>query len=144
MFLVIFTFLGAKKLQLIPTSKLQILFEIVVESLDNFFSGVIGPRGAKYAPYVSSIFIFILCMNFLGLIPGFQAPTADLNTTAALGFTAVLGVQIIGIKENGFIGYIRHFMGTPIWLAPLQFPLHIIGEYFQPIHHCKKIIFTIL
>jgi len=127
-FLVIFTFLGTRKLQLVPTNNLQSLFELIVESLNNFFAGVIGPHGAKYAPYVSSIFIFILCMNFLGLIPGFQAPTADLNTTIALGFTAVLGVQIIAIKENGFIGYIKHFMGTPIWLAPLQFPLHIIGE----------------
>lgn len=126
--LVVFTFLGTRKLQLIPMSNLQSLFELVVESLNNFFAGVIGPRGVKYAPYASSIFIFILCMNFLGLIPGFQGPTADLNTTLALGFTAVLGVQIIAIKENGFIGYLKHFMGTPIWLAPLQFPLHIIGE----------------
>jgi len=126
--LTVFTFLGSRKLQLIPMSNLQSLFELVVESLNNFFTGVIGAHGAKYAPYVSSIFIFILCLNLLGLIPGFQGPTADLNTTIALGFTAVLGVQIIAIKENGFIGYIKHFMGAPIWLAPLQFPLHVVGE----------------
>jgi len=126
--LAIFTFLGTRKLQFIPTGKMQCLFELVVESLNNFFAGIIGEQGAKYAPYVSSIFIFILCMNLLGLVPGFQAPTADLNTTIALGVTAVLGVQIIAIKENGIIGYIKHFLGTPIWLGWLQLPLHVVGE----------------
>ena len=67
-------------------------------------------------------------LNYLGLIPGLQAPTADLNTTLALGITALVGVHVIAIKENGVGGYLKHFIGDPWWLGPLMFPLHIVGE----------------
>ena len=124
----ILAIVGTRKLRRIPESGLQNFLEYVVESLGGFFRGVLGESGQKYAPYVSSIFIFILALNMLGLVPGFQAPTADLNTTLALGITAVLGVQIIAIREIGFIGYIKHLMGEPIWLFWLQFPIHVVGE----------------
>jgi len=124
----LFAIFATRKIKEMPESNIQNFLEWVIDSLNGFFSGVLGEAASKYAPYVSSIFIFILCLNFLGLVPGFQSPTADLNTTLALGITAVLGVQIIGIIENGFIGYIKHLMGEPIWLAWLQFPIHVVGE----------------
>ena len=80
------------------------------------------------AYFVMGCFIFILSLNYLGLIPGLQSPTADLNTTLALGVTALIGVHIIAIKENGIPGYLKHFIGDPWWLGPLMFPLHIVGE----------------
>jgi F-type H+-transporting ATPase subunit a len=112
----------------LPESKGQTLLELFVGGIIDFFSGILGEHGRKYVPFVGSFFIFILFLNYLGLIPGFQSPTADLNTTLALGVTAVIGVQIIAIKENGLIGYLRHFIGDPWWLGPLMFPLHLIGE----------------
>ena len=124
----ILAIVGTRKLQRVPESGFQNFLEYVVESLGGFFRGVLGESGEKYAPYVCSFFIFILSLNMLGLVPGFQAPTADLNTTLALGITAILGVQIIAIREIGFTGYIKHLMGEPIWLFPLQFPIHVVGE----------------
>jgi len=124
----ILAILGTRKLQRVPESGLQNFLEYVVESLGGFFGGVLGESGQKYAPFISSIFIFILSLNMLGLVPGFQAPTADPNTTLALGITTVLIVQIIAIKESGFTGYIKHLMGEPLWLFPLQFPIHVVGE----------------
>jgi len=125
----IFAIFATRKIKAdIPESNIQNFLEWVIDSLNGFFSGVLGEAASKYAPYVSSIFIFIICLNLLGLVPGFQSPTADLNTTLALGITAVLGVQIIAIIENGFIGYLKHLMGEPIWLAWLQCPIHVVGE----------------
>ena len=120
--------LATRKLKRLPQNKGQTLLELFVGGLIDFFGGILGDHGKKYIPFVGSFFIFILFLNYLGLIPGFQSPTADLNTTLALGISALIGVHIIAIKENGLIGYLRHFIGDPWWLGPLMFPLHIIGE----------------
>ena len=119
---------ATRKIKRLPQSKGQVFLELFVGGLINFFGGILGEHGKKYVPFVGSFFIFILFLNYLGLIPGFQSPTADLNTTLALGISALIGVHIIAIKENGLVGYLRHFIGDPWWLGPLMLPLHIIGE----------------
>ena len=119
---------GTRKIKRLPEGKGQTLLELFVGGLIDFFGGILGEHGKKYVPFVGSYFIFILFLNYLGLIPGFQSPTADLNTTLALGITALIGVHIIAVKENGVVGYLKHFVGDPWWLGPLMFPLHIIGE----------------
>ncbi len=119
---------GTRKMKRLPEGKGQTLLELFVGGLIDFFGGILGEHGKKYVPFVGSYFIFILFLNYLGLIPGFQSPTADLNTTLALGITALIGVHIIAVKENGVVGYLKHFVGDPWWLGPLMFPLHIIGE----------------
>ncbi len=126
--LVIFFVLVTRKLKRIPEGKGQTLLELFVGGIIDFFGGILGEQGKKYVPFVGSFFIFILSLNYLGLIPGFQSPTADLNTTLALGITAVLGVQIIAIKENGIGGYLKHLMGNPPWLGVLMFPLEVIAQ----------------
>ena len=126
--LAIFFVLVTRKLKRIPEGKGQTLLELFVGGIIDFFGGILGEHGKKYVPFVGSFFIFILSLNYLGLIPGFQSPTADLNTTLALGITAVLGVQIIAIKENGIGGYLKHLMGNPPWLGVLMFPLEVIAQ----------------
>ena len=120
--------LATRNIKRLPEGKGQTLLELFVGGLINFFGGILGEHGKKYVPFVGSYFIFILFLNYLGLIPGFQSPTADLNTTLALGISALIGVHIIAIKENGLVGYLKHFIGDPWWLGPLMFPLHVIGE----------------
>ena len=117
-----------RKLKRLPEGKGQTLLELFVGGIMDFFGGILGEHGKKYVPFVGSFFIFILSLNYIGLVPGFQSPTADLNTTLALGITAVLGVQIIAIKENGFIGYLKHLVGNPPLLGFLMFPLEVIAQ----------------
>ena len=126
--LVLFFIFVTRKLKRIPEGKGQTLLEMFVEGIIDFFGGILGEHGKKYIPFVGSFFIFILFLNYLGVIPGLQPPTADLNTTLALGITAVLGVQIIAIKENGIGGYLKHLAGNPPWLGVLMFPLEVIAQ----------------
>ena len=126
--LVLFFIFVTRKLKRLPEGKGQTLLELFVGGIIDFFGGILGDHGKKYVPFVGSFFIFILALNYLGLIPGFQSPTADLNTTLALGITAVLGVQIIAIKENGIGGYLKHLAGNPPWLGFLMFPLEVIAQ----------------
>lgn len=124
---VLFVF-ATRNLKRLPEGKGQTLLELFVGGIMDFFGGILGEHGKKYVPFVGSYFIFIITLNYLGLIPGFQSPTADLNTTLALGITAVLGVQIIAIKENGLGGYLKHLLGDPPWLGILMFPLEVIAQ----------------
>ena len=126
--LALFFIFVTRKLKRLPEGKGQTLLEVFVGGIMDFFGGILGDHGKKYVPFVGSFFIFILSLNYLGLIPGFQSPTADLNTTLALGITAVLGVQIIAIKENGIMGYLRHLVGNPPSLGILMFPLEVIAQ----------------
>ena len=126
--LVLFFIFATRKLKRIPEGKGQTLLELFVGSIMDFFGGILGDHGKKYIPFVGSFFIFILFLNYLGIIPGLQPPTADLNTTLALGITAVLGVQIIAIKENGIGGYLKHLIGDPPLMGVLMFPLEVIAQ----------------
>lgn len=127
-FLSILFFFVTRKLKRIPEGNGQTLLEVFVGGIMDFFGGILGEDGRKYLPFVGSFFIFILSLNYIGLIPGFQAPTADLNTPLALGITAVIGVQIIAIKENGFGGYLKHLLGNPTWLGFLMFPIEVVAQ----------------
>ncbi|RKU15810.1 ATP synthase F0 subunit A [Candidatus Poribacteria bacterium] len=126
--LTLFFVFVTRKLKRVPEGKGQTLLEVFVGGITDFFGGILGDHGKKYVPFVGSLFIFILFLNFLGIIPGLQPPTADLNTTLALGITAVLGVQIIAIKELGIGGYLRHLAGDPPLLGILMFPLEVIAQ----------------
>ncbi|MEE2909006.1 MAG: F0F1 ATP synthase subunit A [Candidatus Poribacteria bacterium] len=126
--LILLFVLGSRNLKRLPETKFQMLLEICIGFIVNFFGGILGKHGKQYSWFVGSYFIFILFLNYLGLIPGFQSPTADLNTTVAFGLIAVIGVNVISIKENGIINHIKHFWGDPWYLGFLMFPLHVIGE----------------
>lgn len=126
------SYLVTRKMEKIPTG-IQNVLEYIVESLHNFTVGIIGPHGSKYSFFIGSLFLYILSLNLIGLIPGMLSPTASLNTTLALSITTFFVVQYSGINANGIIGYIKHLMGEPIWLAPLMFPIHIVGELSKPI-----------
>jgi len=94
---------------------------------------VIGPHDApKYFPLVGTLFVYIFASNLLGLIPGFLPPTDNLNTTLALGTFVFLFYNYIGFRSNG-VGYLKHFMGPVIWLAPLMFLIEMVSHIVRPI-----------
>ncbi len=130
----VLAFLTTRRLQKIPQGGLQTAMEWVYQSLDGFTRNIIGQdKGSKFTPVIGTIFIFILTMNIFGIIPGFISPTANINTAAGMAIAAFFIVQYYGIRGVGFKNYIKHFLGEPLWLAPLLFPLHIIGELARPL-----------
>lgn len=119
----------------IPEAKMTFrnFFEIVAEMLYKMTESVIGEHDApKYFPVIGSIFIFIFVSNLMGLIPGFPASTGDLNTTLALGTFVFLYYNAMGLKEGG-LGYIKHFFGPVMWLAPLMLVIEIASHIFRPL-----------
>lgn len=125
----VFVFLTARSLRRLPESHGQNILEFAVEGLTDFFVDIVGEQGRKYVPFIASYFFYILFLNLLGLIPGFQSPTADLNTTLSFAIIGVIMVNFIAIREIGIITYLKHFAGEPVWLSWLMFPLHVMGEF---------------
>jgi F-type H+-transporting ATPase subunit a len=108
-------------------SGFQNFFEVIIGGLENFIEEIMGPEGKHYFTLIAGLFLFILVCNLEGLIPGFDSPTANLNTTAALALCAFTATHYIGIKRHG-LGYIKHFFG-PMWaLAPIMFIIEIISH----------------
>lgn len=114
--LIIFSLFATRSLSLIP-SNLQLVTEIIVGSLYDFFSSVVGPRIKQFFPLIGSFFIFIIMLNWFGLLPGvgtigfyhgaefvpiLRAGTADLNMTIALAVISIVAVQYYGFKTLGF------------------------------------------
>lgn len=113
-------------------SKLQMAMEWVYDLLTSFATRMIGPRGPEFVPLLGTFFLYIFTMNLMGLIPGLGSPTSRLGVTAALGVTAFLAVQYAGFRHRGW-RYLMHFVGQPVWLAPLNIPVHIVGELARPL-----------
>ena len=102
LFISLVAYLASRKSTLIP-GKLQNFMEMAVEGLDNFICDVLGPKGRKFTPFLGTLFIYILCMNFFGLIPGMKSPSSNLNTTVALAICVFFYVQYTGMKSFGFL-----------------------------------------
>lgn len=120
---------------LIPEKTLTFrnFFEIVAESLFSLCETVMGRHEAEhFFPVIGTLFVFIFASNFVGLIPGFLAPTDNLNTTLALGAFVFLYYNFAGLKTNG-IGYLKHFLGPVLWLAPLMLVIEIASHIFRPL-----------
>lgn len=127
--------LGQGETAVIPTNKLSIrgIFEVLTEFIGKLADQVIGHHhGHHFAPYFASIFTFVLFNNLVGLIPGMTPATDNFNTTFALGIFSFLAYNIIGIKEGG-LGYLKHFLGPVIWLAPLMLAIEIISHLIRPL-----------
>ena len=146
--LVIVAFLGTRKRKDIP-GPFQNFLEAIVEGLEKFVTDVLGERGKKFVPFIGTLFLYILCQNLIGVVPGMKAPTSSLNTTVALAVTVFFYVQMTGLKENGLFGYIDHLMGSPRdlvgWImVPMNLPLHILEEFIKPLSLSLRLFGNIL
>ncbi|MHC1744093.1 MAG: F0F1 ATP synthase subunit A [Syntrophobacteraceae bacterium] len=118
--------LAVSTLEMVPKGG-QNFFEMAITGIEEFMIGVTGEHGRFVFPLIASLGFFILCSNYLGMIPGFFAPTANINTTAACALIVVIVTHAIGIKFHG-VAYIKHFMGPVWWLTPLIMPIELIGH----------------
>lgn len=110
---------------------MQGLLELYVKSFDNFAKSILGDKyGPGFTAYLGTMFIYILCLNFMGLIPLMKSSIAfNFNMPFSLALCTIGLVQYHGIKQNGIVNYFKHFVGEPWWLFWLNIPLHMLGEY---------------
>ena len=119
-------FMASRRVALIPEGA-QNVMETIVHGLEEFMVEITGEEGRAFFPYIGTVFLFILFSNLIGLLPGFYSPTANINTPLALALCTFIFTHYLGIKFHG-VKYIKHFLGPIPALAPLFFPIEVIGH----------------
>lgn len=138
------------KISLVP-GKIQLTLEIVIEGLYNLFASVLHDKAKIFFPLLGTLFIYILLMNWAGLLPGigtiglfeevdnhnkfiplFRSGTADLNTTLGLALISVIVIQLTGIKTLG-MKYLKKFIN-------FQNPMYFFVGILEAISEVSKII----
>lgn len=100
----------------------------------------IGHEGAKYAPFVMSLFFFILYCNLLGLVPHGASPTGNVAVTGALAILAFIAIEVGGFIKLGPMGYVRTIFPkvpglTGVGATAMSIamgPIEIIGKFVKP------------
>ncbi len=130
-----------RNLRLAPRSaRWQILWEVVVtQILDQIEEASLqDPR--RYLPFIGTLFLFIVTCNTLGVIPGFEAPTASITTTAALAGCVFVAVPVFGIVNRGVGGYFKNYIQP----TPLMLPFNLIGEISRTLALAVRLFGNIL
>jgi F-type H+-transporting ATPase subunit a len=102
----------------------QVVMEAVVSALEEAVSEVAGRHTQRIMPFIASLWLFLICANLLGLVPGLDSPTRDLSVTAALAILVFLSVHWFGIRTQGIRRYLQHYL-IP---SPILLPFHLISE----------------
>lgn len=126
-FLLVIFFIVRSRLSVDSPGGLQHAFE----GLEGFVQGqsneIIGHHSEPYTAFLTTLGLFILCCNVLGVIPGFESPTAVAIVPLGCALTAFIYYQAQGFKHAG-IAYVKHFAGPMPALAPLMFPIELISH----------------
>jgi F-type H+-transporting ATPase subunit a len=107
---------------------LQHLVEATEEFIADQAHGVMGHGYERYIPYAVAIGFFILLGNLLGLVPGFESPTASPAVPLGCALLTFVYYHFHGIRTHK-LGYIKQFIG-PVWaLAPLMFLIEVVSHF---------------
>ncbi len=130
---------GGLKRELVP-GRWQVAAEAVVGFIDDMMRVNIGPEGKKFAPYIFSLFMFILFANLVGvlplaIVPGLHtfAVTSHITITAVLAFLSFGIVLAVGFWRHGlhfFSLFVPH--GAPAWLMPVIIPVEFVSFMVRP------------
>lgn len=119
---------ATKRLQLVPSGS-QNVMEAFIGGIVAMGADTMGEANSRrYLPLIGSLAFIIFVSNMIGVIPGFEAPTSNINFTLSLALIVFIYYNYVGIKINGFVNYFKHFMGPMPILAPLMFPIEIISH----------------
>lgn len=130
---------GGMKRSLIP-GKWQLMVEGAVGFIDSMVNVNIGKGGKKFAPYIFSLFFFILFANLVGVLPLAVLPglhtfavTSHITVTAVLAFFSFGIVLFVGLAKHGlkfFSLFVPH--GAPGWLMPVIIPVELVSFLVRP------------
>ncbi|HUY16651.1 MAG TPA: F0F1 ATP synthase subunit A [Acidimicrobiales bacterium] len=119
--------------------KLQLMWELLVEQVNDLADSAIGPKGRRFVPIGVTLFLFILICNWIGFIPSalhpgssaeiLPAPTSDVNLPLAMALFVIAWVHVESFRARGFRGYFRHYREPYLALTPIN----VIEEITKPI-----------
>ena len=128
----LFLTLAVKPGRLVPTRS-QSMAEMSYEFVANMIHSATGEDGLRFFPFVFTLFMFVLCSNFFGMIPGSFTVTSQIAVTFALALFVVAMVVVVGFVKHGF-GFLKLFVPhAPWYLLILLIPIEVISFLTRPI-----------
>jgi len=139
-----FLVIGTAKRALVP-SRLQSAAELSYEFVATTVRSTAGSEGMRFFPFVFTIFMFILTLNFIGLIPYTFTVTSHIIITAALAITVFLTVLGYGLYRHG-LHFFNLFVpkGVPILILPLIVFIEVLSFVSRPISHSVRLFANML
>ncbi len=127
------------KREIVP-SRGQSIAELAYGFVYKMVEDVTGKDGIVYFPYIMTLFMFILCANFLGLLPMSFTTTSHIAVTAVLGFGVFITVTVIGFVKNGasFLG-LFWVSSAPAPLRPILAIIELISYFVRPVSHSIRL-----
>ncbi|MGD2135968.1 MAG: F0F1 ATP synthase subunit A [Gemmatimonadales bacterium] len=107
----------------------------------------IGPQGAKFAPYIMTLFFFLLYCNLLGLMPWGATPTGNVAVTGGMAALSLILIEVSGMLKLGFHGYMRTIFPPiagvsgvgAVLLSVAMAPIEILGKIVKPFALCVRL-----
>jgi len=127
LFLLLLFLLVRSRLSVERPGALQHVFEGVEGFIQGQSNEIIGHHSEGYTPFLAALGFFILFCNLIGVIPGFESPTAVPIVPLGCALCAFAYYQFQGFKHAGF-SYLKHFAGPMPALAPLMIPIELISH----------------
>jgi F-type H+-transporting ATPase subunit a len=137
--LMVLTLVFVRNLKVVPTSKVQMVVEAIVQFINNFFGGILGEAGKGYIPFLGTVMIYIVFANICGLF-GLEPPTKDLRVTAALALMSICLIEWSGIHRKGVLGWLKSFLEP----MPLLLPINILEVGIRPLSLCMRLFGNVL
>ncbi|MBF0464408.1 MAG: F0F1 ATP synthase subunit A [Nitrospirae bacterium] len=135
--LITVAFIVRGSLKLVPVGT-QNVAEGIVEALYDFCKDNINHHWVdSMFPMIGTLGLYILTCNLMGLIPGFEAPTSDINMTASCAIPVFLATHYFGLREHGgkyinqFLGPVRSIYAIPLMI--MMFVIEFIGHLARPV-----------
>jgi F-type H+-transporting ATPase subunit a len=126
-FLLVLFLLLRSRLSVDRPGALQHAFEGVEGFIQGQSEEIIGHHSEGYTAFLAVLALFILFCNLIGIVPGFESPTAVPIVPLGCAICAFIYYQSQGFKHGG-IGYLKHFLGPMPALAPLMLPIEIVSH----------------
>ncbi|WP_050605257.1 F0F1 ATP synthase subunit A [Ruegeria sp. 6PALISEP08] len=131
--------LPTSKRAIVPT-RMQSIAELTYGFVYKMLEDICGKEGVKFFPYVMTLFMFIVCANFLGLIPTSFTTTSHFAVTIPLALAVFLTVTILGFVKNGaaFLG-LFWVSSAPLALRPILAIIELISYFVRPVSHSIRL-----
>lgn len=130
---------GTSKRAVVP-GRMQSVAELAYGFVYKMVEDICGKEGVKYFPYIMTLFMFIVCANFLGLLPTAFTPTSHFAVTVLLALAVFFVVTILGFVKNGtaFLG-LFWVASAPLALRPVLAVIELISYFVRPVSHSIRL-----
>jgi F-type H+-transporting ATPase subunit a len=135
---------GTRGRAIVP-SRAQSVAELTYGFIYKMVEDVCGKEGAKYFPYIMTLFMFIFFANVLALIPMSFSVTSHIAVTAVMAFAVFFAVTIIGFVKNG-TAFLSLFWvsAAPLVLRPVLAVIELISYFVRPVSHSIRLAGNIM